>query len=51
LLWFASVGGATAKAVTPTIPKQTTAVNTVFLMVPEKNLELSVIALLVISLQ
>jgi hypothetical protein len=49
LRWFASAGGATANAVTPIIPKQTTAVTTVFLMVPEKILELLVIAFHVIS--
>jgi hypothetical protein len=49
LCWFASAGGVIAKAVTPIIPKQTTAVSTVLLMVPEKNLELIVIAFCVIS--
>jgi hypothetical protein len=38
-----------ATADTPITPKQTTAVNAVFLMVPEKILELIVIAFRVIS--
>jgi hypothetical protein len=49
LRWFASAGGVTVKAVTPIIPKQTTVVSTVLLMVPEKILVLLVIAFCVIS--
>jgi hypothetical protein len=48
LRWFASAGGVTANAVTPIIPKQTTAVTSVFWMALEKILDLLVIAFRVI---
>ena len=44
LRWFASADGAMANVVAPIIPKQITAVTTVFRMLPEKTLELLVIA-------
>ena len=49
LRWFASADGATANVVAPIIPKQTTAVTTVFRMLPEKTLELLVSGFCVIS--
>jgi hypothetical protein len=49
LRWLASAGGATAEAVTPIIPKQTTAVITVFWMALDNNLDFLLIAFHVIS--